>query len=98
MLPSHLKKDEEAASAFEITLTEKMKELELPTGRKIKLWDIVKDTTCNKAWPTLEGLEEKITMTVRKYWEDTSRVLSLFLNSYLCSELNGSKKTICLFY
>ncbi|MDH4444391.1 MAG: helix-turn-helix domain-containing protein [Akkermansiaceae bacterium] len=36
--PSHLKKDEEAASAFTITLAEKMKELELPTGRKIKLW------------------------------------------------------------
>jgi hypothetical protein len=33
-----LKKDEEAASAFKITLAEKMKELELPTGRKIKLW------------------------------------------------------------
>ncbi len=36
--PSHLKKDEEVASAFTITLAEKMKELELPTGRKIKLW------------------------------------------------------------
>ena len=214
--PSHLKKDEEAASAFKITLAEKMKELELPTGRKIKLWvydemryglhpfvrrvwslkgvrvvtpverrfewgylfgalevgggaseflysptvnkeadvhflnqiaesdedamhvvigdgagfhhrngggelpanlkiitlpayspelnpvekfwDIVKDTICNKAWPTLEALEEKITVTLRKYWEDSSRVLSLFLNSYLRSELNGSKKTICLFY
>ena len=36
--PSHLKKDEEAVSAFNITLAEKMKELELPTGRKIKLW------------------------------------------------------------
>ena len=36
--PSHLKKDEEAASAFKITLAEKMKQLELPTGHKIKFW------------------------------------------------------------
>jgi transposase len=63
-----------------------------------KFWNIVKDTICSKAWPTLEALEEKITVTLRKYWEDTSRVMSLFLNSYLRSELNGSKKTIWLFY
>ncbi len=43
--PSHLKKAEEAASAFKITLAEKMKELKLPAGRKIKLWvyDIMRD-------------------------------------------------------
>ena len=63
-----------------------------------KFWDIVKDTICNTAWPTLEALEEKITVTLRKYWEDTSRVLSLFSNSYLRSELNGSKKCPCLFH
>lgn len=63
-----------------------------------KFWDIVKDTICNMAWPTLEALEEKITVTLRNYWEDTSRVLSLFSNSYLRSELNGSKKCPCLFH
>jgi hypothetical protein len=36
-------------------------------------------------------------VTLRKYWEDTSRVLSLFLNSYLRSELNGSKKPYAYF-
>jgi hypothetical protein len=46
----------------------------------------------------LEALEEKITLTLRNYWEDTSRVMSLFSNSYLRSELNDSKKTICLFH
>lgn len=63
-----------------------------------KFWDIVKDTICNTAWPTLEALEERITVTLRKYWEDASRVLSLFSNSYLSSELNDSKKHPCLFY
>ena len=63
-----------------------------------KFWDIVKDTICNTAWPTLEALEEKITVTLRNYWEDSSRVLSLFSNSYLRSELNDSKKSPCLFH
>ncbi len=84
-------------------LTENLKIITLPAyspelNPVEKFWDIVKDTICNKTWPTLEALEEKITVTLRKYWEDTSRVLSLFLNSYLRSELNGSKKTIYLFY
>jgi transposase-like protein/transposase len=35
---SHLKKDEEAAVAFKTTLVEKMKKLELPSDRKVKLW------------------------------------------------------------
>ena len=213
--PCHLKKDEEAASAFKATLVEKMKELELPAGRKVKLWvydemryglhplvrrvwslkgvrvvtpverrfewgylfgalevgggaseflysptvnkeadahflqqiaasdsdamhvvigdgagfhhrnsvcelpknlriitlpayspelnpvekfwDIVKDTICTSAWPTLEALEDKITVTLRSYWDDASRVLSLFTNSYLNSELNDSKKLPRLF-
>lgn len=63
-----------------------------------KFWAIVKDTICNTPWPTLEALEEKITATLRKYWEDTSRVLSLFANSYLRSELSDSKKHPCLVY
>jgi len=35
--PSHLKKDDEAASVFKITLAEKMQKLKLPSERKIKL-------------------------------------------------------------
>jgi transposase len=62
-----------------------------------KFWDIVKDTICNKAWPTLEALEEKMTETLRNYWEDASRVLSLFTNSYLRSELSDLKKLPRLF-
>jgi transposase len=41
-----------------------------------KFWDIVKDTICNTAWPTLETLEGKITVNLRTYWDDASRVLS----------------------
>jgi len=37
-----------------------------------KFLDIVKDTICNTPWPTLEALEEKITVTLRKYWEEIS--------------------------
>ncbi len=35
--PCHLKKDEEAASAFRITLAENIQKLEIPAGGKIKL-------------------------------------------------------------
>jgi hypothetical protein len=45
----------------------------------------------------LEALEDKITVTLRSYWDDASRVLSLFTNSYLNSELNDSKKLPRLF-
>lgn len=63
-----------------------------------KFWDILKDTICNKPWPTLDLLEEKITETLRQYWEEPSRVLSLFTNSYLRCELNDSRKPIRLVY
>ena len=63
-----------------------------------KFWDIVKDTICNTAWPTLEALEDQITVTLRKYWENASRVLSLFSNSYLHSERNASKRRPRLVY
>jgi hypothetical protein len=54
-------------------------------------------TICNTAWPTLEALEDKITVTLRTYWDDASRVLSLLTNSYLRSELNDSKEYPRLF-
>lgn len=55
-----------------------------------KFGDITKDTLCNIAWPSLEALEEKITVTLKNYWENSSKVLSLFTNSYLRFELNAS--------
>jgi hypothetical protein len=58
----------------------------------------VKDTICTSAWPTLEALEDKITVTLSNYWDDASRVLSLFTNSYLNSELNDSQKLPRLFF
>ena len=84
----------EAASYPQISRSSPCRPTAPNLGPVEKFWDIVKDTICNKAWPTLEALEEKITVTLRNYWEDTSRVMSLFLNSYLRSELNGLNKTI----
>ena len=87
----------EAASYPQTSRSSPCRPTALNLGPVEEFWDIVKDTICNKVWPTLEALEEKITVTLRKYWEDTSRVMSLFLNSYLRFELNGSKKTISYF-
>lgn len=55
-----------------------------------KFWDIIKDTICNVAWTSLDELEEKITATLRIYWQENPKVLSLFTHSYLSSELNAS--------
>ncbi len=85
---------------------------ELPTNLKIitlpayspelnpleKFWDIVKDTICNTAWPNLAALEDQIPVILRNYGEGASRVMSLFSNSSLRSELNGSRKPPWLIY
>jgi transposase len=59
-----------------------------------KLWDMIKDTICCVAWKSLEAIEEKITRTLREYWEHPQKVLDLFKNSYLTTELNSTWKII----
>lgn len=54
-----------------------------------KLWDIVKDSVCNKLWQNLAELEESITATLRDWWEKPNGFGSLFTNSYLRTELNA---------
>jgi hypothetical protein len=49
----------------------------------------VKDGICNIDWPNLRALEDKITETIKPYWEDTNRVVSLIGQGYLLSELNA---------
>jgi len=55
-----------------------------------KLWDVMKDTICNRCFNTLEELEDVITDFLRPYWEDGRKVYSLIGNSYLPSKLNAT--------
>lgn len=58
-----------------------------------KLWDIVKDGICNRLWPDLRSLEDAITVRIRPYWENSTRVISLIGEGYLLSELNVTNRT-----
>jgi len=54
-----------------------------------KLWDIMKDSLCNRVYETLEEVEKDITRVLKGYWEDGRKVFSLIGNGYLLSKLNA---------
>lgn len=55
-----------------------------------KLWDIIKDTTANRVFPTLEAIENTLTQTLRPYWQDALRVLALVGEGWLHAQANAS--------
>ncbi|NJM36415.1 MAG: hypothetical protein HC845_00245 [Akkermansiaceae bacterium] len=42
-----------------------------------ELWNVMKDSLCNKIFGTLEQIEETITTFLSSYWQDARKVLSL---------------------
>lgn len=57
-----------------------------------KLWDIVKDGICNRAYETIEALEDALAEKLRPYWEEARRVVSLIGNGWLLSEVNAIRR------
>ena len=55
-----------------------------------KLWDVLKDSICNKAYPELEDLQQDITQKLRDYWDNAQNVFSLIGNGYLTGKLNAT--------
>jgi len=53
------------------------------------LWDQVKDGLCNRLFPTFDELEAALTETLRPFWENTQRVLSLVFG-WLHAQANAS--------
>jgi transposase len=53
------------------------------------LWDQVKDVLCNRLFPTFDELEAALTGTLRPFWENTQRVLSLVFG-WLHDQANAS--------
>lgn len=55
-----------------------------------KLWDITKDMICNRIFDTLDDLEEKITESLERYWEDGELVKSLIGDGWMLGEINAT--------
>jgi len=53
------------------------------------LWDQVKDCLCNRVFPTLDDLEDAITIALRPFYEDHRRALSLVFD-WMHTQANAS--------
>lgn len=58
-----------------------------------QLWDILKDDLANRVFPTISHLRKGMRSTLRRYWENTSDVLSLIGRDWMQLQLNASHKT-----
>jgi len=54
-----------------------------------RLWDIMKDQICNRAFETLDGIEEKISEALKPYWEDSSYALKLVGEGWMHTQANA---------
>lgn len=54
-----------------------------------RLWDIVKDSICNRAYESMEALEDAMTPVLRSYWESSQKVLSLIGQGWLRIQSNA---------
>ena len=61
-----------------------------------KLWDMMKDVTCNTVYETLEDMEHAITDFLKSYWQEARRVFSLIGDGYLLSKLNSMSNHIII--
>jgi transposase len=58
-----------------------------------QLWDLVKDELGNRIFSTIEALREALHPILRRWWEDSRRVLDLVGRPWLSLEANTSSKT-----
>jgi len=53
------------------------------------LWDQMKDGLCNRVFPTLDALEDALTVALRPFWQDQQRALSLVFD-WMHTQANAS--------
>lgn len=53
------------------------------------LWDQMKDSLCNRVFPTLDALEDALTDALRPFWQDQRRALSLVFD-WMHTQANAS--------
>lgn len=58
-----------------------------------QLWDLIKDELGNRVFETIQQLREATTPILKRWWEDTERVLSLIGRPWLQDQANASLKT-----
>ena len=59
-----------------------------------QMWDIVKDETCNRVFPTVRALRKQMGHTLRRYWEDSKSVLRLIGRAWFLAQLNVTRKNL----
>ncbi len=59
-----------------------------------KLWDQIKDVLCNRAFATIELLQEVITRWLREFWADARRPFDLIARGWLLDRANASSASI----
>jgi transposase len=57
-----------------------------------KLWDQIKDTTCNEVFASVEDLRSTITKWLQGFWNDPARALSLVGSGWLRDQANAAAK------
>ena len=55
-----------------------------------KLWDQIKDVLCNRAFLTIQQLQEVITVWLEEFWADARRAFSLIGRGWLLDRANAS--------
>lgn len=62
-----------------------------------KLWDIAKDTICNRVFKTVADLESVLTGVLAQYWSDPKRVADLIgTTGWLPSKVNATYRSVLL--
>ncbi len=58
-----------------------------------QMWDLIKDDTCNQIHATGDALRERMSTTLRRYWEDPASVLRLIGRDWFLVQLNATRKS-----
>lgn len=59
-----------------------------------RLWDVIKDRICNRAWEDLETLTAAINEVLAEYWSTPRKVRSLIGEGWLLATANASYQSV----
>jgi transposase len=59
-----------------------------------KLWDVLRDSICNRVFGTIEQLQRALSPKLKEYWDDTANVLSLLGEGWMLAQANASGPSI----
>ena len=59
-----------------------------------RLWDVIKDRICNRAWEDLEELTGAISVVLAESWSTPRKVRSLIGEGWLLDTANASSQSV----